>query len=372
MTDTAKFLVTDIFDVIKRGKRIKSADRVDGTLPFITAGVGEMGLSSFIGNAKAEVFPANSLTIDMFGTTYYRGYEYGADDHVTVLFDSNNKIDRGALQYIQPAIENQIKGKYSYSRNFYPSDVDGIEIELPITEDGKPDWYYMSEYVSRIEAEYVSHIEAYLTVIGYPSLESAKLTDYDKAILKQNLSAEMAPYKLIDIFDWQKNIEFSPLKLKNYTDDTEQNEYPFVGQSTTNHGYISYHHLKPELLNNKEGKPTLLIHSNNQNIAYMDTPFYLKDGHGATSILQSINLTKHVAEYLQTVIAKVISIRFSYNDKATKSGLKDTVINLPTIDGNPDYQLMTEYSKVMEKMNVLKLRTQMDEQLKSYSQLINR
>ena len=56
------------------------------------------------------------------------------------------------------------------------------------------------------------------------------------------------------------------------------------------------------MLNNKEGKPTILIHSNNQNVIYLETPFYLKDGHGATSVLQSERLNEKNALYIITCI----------------------------------------------------------------------
>lgn len=62
--------------------------------------------------------------------------------------------------------------------------------------------------------------------------------------------------------------------------------------------------VTPDVLNNKDGKPTILIHSNNQNIVYLETPFYLKDGHGATSVLQSNMLNGKNALYIITCIKK--------------------------------------------------------------------
>lgn len=71
-----------------------------------------------------------------------------------------------------------------------------------------------------------------------------------------------------------------------------------------NNGIISYLSLADKVLNNPNGKPTILIHSNNQNIVYLETPFYLKDGHGATSVLQSEFLNEKIALYLMTSIKK--------------------------------------------------------------------
>jgi|GEM_PF-458471 len=154
------FRLEELFDVIKRGKRIKSLDRIEGELPFITAGVEKMGFSDYIGNAEAEVFPANSLTIDMFGNTFYRGYEYGADDHVTVLYRTDGKFSRAVLQYIQPNINRAIAGKFSYSRNFYASDAPGVEIKLPVTLKGEIDYDLIENYITVIVKKVVHKLRS--------------------------------------------------------------------------------------------------------------------------------------------------------------------------------------------------------------------
>ena len=111
-----EYKIGNLFDIIKRGKRLKSTDRILGTIPFITAGVGEQGLSSYVGN-DIEIFPANSLTIDMFGSVFYRSFNYGADDHVAVLTSSEQKYSKYVLLYIAPLIQKVISGRFDYSRN---------------------------------------------------------------------------------------------------------------------------------------------------------------------------------------------------------------------------------------------------------------
>ena len=151
-----EFRVGDLFDTIKRGKRIKSLDRINGTLPFITAGVNERGFSSYIGNPEAEIFPKNSLTIDMFGTVFYRNHEYGADDHVAVLYNENGQYSKEALIYMGRCIEKSIEGKFSYSKNFYASDAHDVIISLPKNENETPDFVYMEAY---IKAQLIQEIE---------------------------------------------------------------------------------------------------------------------------------------------------------------------------------------------------------------------
>lgn len=76
----------------------------------------------------------------------------------------------------------------------------------------------------------------------------------------------------------------------------------------------------------------------------------MKDGHGATSVLQNEKMNKHSALYLMGAIQKVIKERFNYNAKATKIGLKNTVIEVPMADSGFDFQFMEDFIKVVEKL----------------------
>lgn len=162
-------------------------------------------------------------------------------------------------------------------------------------------------------------------------------------------------YRIEDVLTWQPQKEIDPLKIPALTVQSGV-AYPFYGQATLNNGIISYLSLTERVLNNPEGKPTILIHSNNQNVVYLETPFYLKDGHGATSVLQSVALNEKVALYLMTSIKKVITKKFSYNEKATKIALKNTYIQLPIDDkGEIDYVYMERVISELEEERISEL-----------------
>ena len=144
-------------------------------------------------------------------------------------------------------------------------------------------------------------------------------------------------------------------------------KYPFYGQATINNGIISYESLIEDVLNNKKGLPTILVHSNNQNVVYVETPFYLKDGHGATSVLQSIKLNKTNALFLMAAISSVITKAFSYNCKATKIALKNSIIQLPLKENalafsnpcdnvkNIDFDFMESFIRELEEERIREL-----------------
>ena len=124
-----EYAIIDLFGKSSRGRRLKSADRIDGGLPFVTAGEFDTGISARIGN-DVHVFPKNTVTIDMFGSAKYRGYQYGADDHVAVVH--TEKLPPHVVLFLTAAInKSSHAGQFDYSRNFYASDADELKIQLP-------------------------------------------------------------------------------------------------------------------------------------------------------------------------------------------------------------------------------------------------
>ena len=237
------------------------------------------------------------------------------------------------------------------------------KIQLPI-QNGEIDFAFMESFIAELEAERIAELEAYLKVTG---LRDYILTEEERAVLEafrsgkiswggvktlnnqEVTSIEWKIFRIEDVLEWQPQKEIDPLKLEKLK-DVNKKLYPFYGQATINNGIISYNQLVDEVLNNKEGKSTILIHSNNQNTVYLETPFYLKDGHGATSVLQSEKLNKLNALYFMSSIKKVILSKYSYNAKATKIELKNTLISLPSSQGVPLYAYMEVFIKAVQKL----------------------
>lgn len=82
-----EFEYSNIFNKIKQGKRLKKDDQIKGDIPFIMAGTTNTGVVNYISNL-VNMFPVNSITIDIFGNTFYRNYEYGAGDDIGVYWST--------------------------------------------------------------------------------------------------------------------------------------------------------------------------------------------------------------------------------------------------------------------------------------------
>ena len=289
----------------------------------------------------------------------YQSKEFGASQIITAKAEWLNE-KRGL--FIAIAI-SKLMYQFSYGRKPGMQIYREMKIHLP-TQNGEIDFAFMEQFIAELEAERIAELEAYLKVTG---LSDYILTEEERAVLEafrsgkiswggvklldkqQVKDIEWRVFRMEDVLEWQPQKEIDPLKLDKLK-DKNQKLYPFYGQATLNNGIISYNQLVEEVLNNKEGKPTILIHSNNQNTIYLESPFYLKDGHGATSVLQSKKLNKLNALYFMSSIKKVILSKYSYNAKATKIELKNTLISLPSVQGKPMYDYMEVFIRAVQKL----------------------
>lgn len=148
----------ELFGKSTRGKRLKSEDRKQGKLPFVTAGETDEGVSDFIGN-NVQIFAKNTTTIDMFGSAKYRNYEYGCDDHVAVVH--TEELPMNVAIFVTTAIhKSSHNGQFNYGRNFYAKDADELEILLP-TKKGNIDIDTMNTFISAIHKIIIKDVVLY-------------------------------------------------------------------------------------------------------------------------------------------------------------------------------------------------------------------
>lgn len=152
------FNLEKLFGKATRGKRLKSDDRISGTLPFVTAGETDEGVSSFIGN-NVTVFSENTTTIDMFGSAKYRNYKYGGDDHIAVVHTQN--LPKLASVFVTTSIhKTSYNGQFNYGRNFYAKDADLLNISLPV-KGQNPDYELMETLISAIQKLVIKDVVLY-------------------------------------------------------------------------------------------------------------------------------------------------------------------------------------------------------------------
>lgn len=356
-----------IFDKESDVSRVKTKEF---NLPLVNAKDGDNGVMYY---GRSEDFESAEMTIDIVSDgAVSTGNVYSQPQKTGVLYNAYLikpmfSINEKLLHFFTSTIQKSIKLKFSYENKAGWEKVKEEKIQLP-TKNGKIDFAFMESFIAELEAQRIAELEAYLLTTG---LKDYTLTEAEKQALAdfENDMFEWAEFKIEDVLQWQLQKEIDPLKLEELKDETEK-MYPFYGQATINNGIISYHQLTKKVLNNQDGKPTILIHSNNQNIVYVETPFYLKDGHGATSVLQCENLNRINQMCIVASIDKVIKSKYSYNYKATKIELKNTVIKLPTKNNQPDYSTMQTLISAIQKLVIKEVVQYADRKIEATKQVV--
>ena len=261
-----------------------------------------MGFSNLKGNNKGNTITCSDTTLGA-ETMYYQENDFIGYSHIQHLTPLIKEFDKNIATAVISSSRIATENKYDYGNKFNREAMNKTNIKLPAKKNGKIDIEFIKDFVKKLEKEKMVELDKYLCKIG---LQDCNLTNQEKEALNELEKRTWKKFKIEEILEWQKNIsEINPLDLDALSISNKQ-KYPFYGQATINNGIIEYRDLKDSVLNNKLAKPTILIHSNNQNTVYLETPFYLKDGHGATSVLQSEKLDKKIAFFLMSSIKKVI------------------------------------------------------------------
>ena len=130
------------------GRRLTKTDRIEGNIPFITAGKENQGVVGKIGNDRTTY--QNPITIDMFGNVFYHKGDYAGDDNI--YFFVNNHLNEFCKLFIVVSAQRLIKSTFEYKDQFRQDNADSLKILLPATPSGEPDWHYMEMYMRGVEA----------------------------------------------------------------------------------------------------------------------------------------------------------------------------------------------------------------------------
>lgn len=144
-TDNWKwFELEKLFDY-KRGTRLTKENREIGNIPLVTAGLEKEGVAENISNEEMTRYQ-KAVTIDMFGNSFYREYEFCCDDNILVLTPKETTFSNYTGIFIA-SILNIDTYKCAYGRQYRQKTFKQHKIKLPITSNGKPDWQFMEDYI---------------------------------------------------------------------------------------------------------------------------------------------------------------------------------------------------------------------------------
>lgn len=154
-----KYHFEKVFNHIKQGRRLKKDDQKEGAIPFVMAGTSNTGVINYISNPIAT-FPPNSITIDIFGNTFYRNYSFGAGDDTGVYWDDQKNYSKELMLFFTTAMSRALVGKYSFGKKLRSSQ--SLKEQMFLLEhQGSPDYSSMKTFISAIQKLVIKDVVLY-------------------------------------------------------------------------------------------------------------------------------------------------------------------------------------------------------------------
>ncbi|MFM7408742.1 MAG: restriction endonuclease subunit S [Cuspidothrix sp.] len=353
------FNLEELFGKSTRGKRLKSEDRISGTLPFVTAGEKDEGISAFIGN-DVTVFSENTITIDMFGSAKYRNYKYGCDDHIAVVH--TQKLPKPVAIFITSAIHKKsYTGEFHYGRNFYAKDADTLNISLP-TNNGKIDFEFMESFIAELEAERIAELEAYLLATG---LKDYTLTDEEKQVLDDFENEQFEEFNIVDLFEVKNSGSILSRDIIENSGKT-----PYLCASGENNAVSSYISYDEKYLDKGN---CVFIGGKTFVVTYQEKDFYSNDSHNLVLYLKNEEkITKLNQLYLATCINRSLGYKYSWGDSISNKKIQKDKVSLPTQNNQPNYAIMETFISAIQKLVIKDVVLYADRKIAATKTVVNK
>lgn len=223
-----------------------------------------------------------------------------------------------------------------------------IVIRIPVLENGKIDFDFISSFIAELEAERIKELEAYLAVAG---LKDYDLNEKEELALDSFNKIVWNKFKIGDLLEKAelgiKNKTFNK-KTDLSTIQDEVHPIPVTNAKFGDNGIMFWAR--------KDDFETISMAIDIiQNGAIATGKVYpqpqetgvLWDSYLLT--LKEFLPTKEILFFLTTAIEKSIREKYSYEYKAYWSKVQDEYIMLPSQNGIPDYDCMATFISAVQK-----------------------
>lgn len=346
MTEQKFFKLSDIFE-IKTSKCIheNGLKQGAGMIPYVTRTSLNNGVLKFVCSQRIEKLnPGNVITVGMdTQTVFYQKQNFYCGRDILSL--SNTIMNQYIGIFIVGILDQIVKKKFSYGYCASLTRIKNLEIKLPSTPEGNPDWGFMESYIR----------EQYREVVQERIEELEKKKPGAPTMLRdiEEIQAT-ADFPLDQVFPTiTRGIQISKRNRKPGT-------LPYISASLLNHGEADFVSVDEKYIY----KDCLTVPF----IGGENCTFY-HDGEFVPSanviILKNENLDKFMYTFLIGII-NVIMTRFNYGYVASLERLQKETIPLPiTSDGKPDWEFMSDYIKTQSQIvfeeELKRLKSKLDE-----------
>lgn len=296
------------------GERLNKSQRVDGDIPFITAGKINQGIAQYI-DTDRELYH-KAITVDMFGNCFFQRDDCTGDDNV--YFFVNDKLSDEQKIFIACSVNSVTSLLYAYKEQFRQPDADALAVNLPVDSGGNPDWDYMQSVIERQLEKEKKRLNSILKI---SSIQPRRI---DTSTWKE--------FKLVDIF-YMKNT----LSITSNSIIPDSGKTPYVTAQQGNNGIQTYIECPPEWLD-KGG--CILIGGKSLTFSYQEHDFCSNDSHNIALYARDSQAKSLLVQlFLIAILRASFKRLFSWSDSISMRRARELSIHLPVnSEGSPDWK----------------------------------
>lgn len=332
-----EFVLGRLF-VIKKGKRLTSADQEEGEYNYIGAIDSNNGVANHIG--QLPIHEGNTISLSYNGSVgeaFYQKDPYWATDDVNALYSRYSGFNQNIGLFMATVIRQE-KYKFSYGRKWTLENMNTTIVKLPVKHnpDGTifyddtfkysdegyvPDWEYMEQFIQ--------------------SLHYKPLTTKNKTKNTDLQIEKWKEFKVSDLFVVKYGVNLE-LNACDEVDADEPDSINFVARTAENNGVSARVKLISDVEPQKAGLISVAGGGSVLSTFLQHEPFY--SGRDLYTLEAKDSMSNAAKLFIITVIEKN-KYKYSYGRQANKT-LPDLLLKLPVDDtGYPDYAFMDQYMK---------------------------
>ncbi len=151
-----KFKIKEIYPTISHPAKRSKKNYKAGKMPFVASGAFNNGINCYLQPKNEKDFEAGDcLTISpLDGSCFYQPNPFlgrGGGGSSLLILRSNLELNVYQHLFIATVIRKTLQELYSFNNMANSTQIPMIQIKLPVTDKGTPDFKYMEEYMMKTE-----------------------------------------------------------------------------------------------------------------------------------------------------------------------------------------------------------------------------
>lgn len=358
-----EFRLGDLFEVLSYQKRFdanKVCIQQTGKYPYIVRTAFNNGQKGYIDANAIYLNEGNTISFGQdTATAFYQPKPYFTGDKIKVLKSKNKEFSQYNALFFVTAITKSFS-MFSWGESKF--DVETLKeqlLRLPMSPNGTIDFGFIDEFVTELETERVTELDAYLNACN---LKDYQLTKDEEEAINNFDSIKWEKFNIIDVFDVKNTSNLLSSEIIE-----NSGNIPYLCASSLNNSVSTYISHDQSYL---EKGNCIFIGGKTCEISYQEKDFFSNDSHNLALYLKKSNPTKLTQLYLATCLFKSLNYKYSWGNSISKAKIKNDIVSLPTKNNVPNYEDMQLLIKAVQKLVIKDVVDFADKKINATKQVI--